>query len=188
VTQGQWQEVMGNNNPSAFSRGGVQQEKVKDIKDEDLKHFPVESVSWDDAQAFIKKLNEREKGRGGYIYRLPSVAEWEYACRGGATSISDCQHHFYFNEPTDKLSSDQANFNGNFPDGDAAKGPYLARTTKVGSYAPNKLGLYDMHGNVVQWCEDLNEPNGRGRINRGGRWDEEGRVCRAGTPLLWRDH
>lgn len=177
VTQGQWQEVMGYN-PSAFSRRGAQQEKVKDINDEDLKHFPVESVSWDDAHEFIKKLNEREKN--GYVYRLPSEAEWEYACRGGATSQSDCQHHFYFNEPTDKLSSGQANFNGNFPDGDAAKGPYLARTTKVGSYAPNKLGLYDMHGNVFQWCEGQNEPNGTGRIMRGGRWDEEGRVCRAG--------
>jgi len=182
VTQGQWQEVMGNNNPSAFSSTGVEKGRVKDIKDEDLKHFPVERVSWDDAQAFIKKLNEREKGRGGYIYRLPSVAEWEYACRGGATSKSDGQHHFYFNEPTDKLSSDQANFNGNFPDGDAAKGPYLARTTKVGSYAPNKLGLYDMHGNVFQWCQDLNKHYGFGRAARGGGWDVEGRNCRAGFP------
>ena len=178
VTQGQWQEVMGNH-PSAFSRRGAQKEKVKAINDEDLKHFPVESVSWDDAQEFIKKLNEREKKRG-YIYRLPREVEWEYACRGGATSQSDCQHNFYFNEPTDKLSSDQANFNGNFPDGDAAKGPYLARTTKVGSYAPNKLGLYDMHGNAFQWCEDLNEPNGTGRIMRGGGWDTDGKGCRAG--------
>jgi formylglycine-generating enzyme required for sulfatase activity len=178
VTQGQWQDVMGNN-PSAFSRTGVQKDKVKDITDEDLKHFPVESVSWDDAQAFIKKLNEREEKRG-YVYRLPSEAEWEYACRGGATSKSDGEHHFYFNEPTDKLSSDQANFNGNFPDGDAAKGPHLARTTKVGSYAPNKLGLYDMHGNVFQWCQDLNKHYGFGREARGGGWDNEGRVCRAG--------
>ena len=62
VTQGQWQEVMGKN-PSWFSRGGGGKDKVKDIKDEDLKHFPVESVSWNDAQEFIKKLNEKEKGR-----------------------------------------------------------------------------------------------------------------------------
>jgi formylglycine-generating enzyme required for sulfatase activity len=188
VTQGQWEDVMGKN-PSAFSRGGAQKEKVKAINDEDLKHFPVESVSWDDAQEFIKKLNEREKKRG-YIYRLPREVEWEYACRGGATSQSDCQHNFYFNEPTDKLSSDQANFNGNFPDGDAAKGPYLARTTKVGSYPPNKLGLHDMHGNVFQWCEELNEPNGRGRMMRGGGWDTDGKGCRAGfryyaMPTRW---
>ncbi|HEV2803565.1 MAG TPA: SUMF1/EgtB/PvdO family nonheme iron enzyme [Chthoniobacterales bacterium] len=178
VTQGQWQEVMGNN-PSEFSHTGDQNAKVRDINDEDLKQFPVESVSWDDAQEFIRKLNAREEKRG-YVYRLPSEAEWEYACRGGATSQSDCQHHFYFGEPTDKLSSDQANFNGNSPDGGAATGPYLARTTKVGSYAPNKLGLYDMHGNVFQWCEDLNKQYGFGRELRGGGWDKEGRVCRAG--------
>jgi formylglycine-generating enzyme required for sulfatase activity len=179
VTQGQWQEVMGNN-PSAFSpRTGAQKDKVKDISDEDLKHFPVESVSWDDAQAFIKKLNEG-KDKYDYVYRLPSEAEWEYACRAGATSQNEGQHHFYFSEPTDKLSSAQANFNGNFPEGDAARGPYLARTTKVGSYPPNKLGLYDMHGNVFQWCQDLNKHYGFGREARGGSWDKEGRACRAG--------
>ncbi len=80
VTQGQWQEVMGAN-PSWFSRDGKGKDKVKDIKDEDLKHFPVETVSWTDAQEFIKKLNEKEKGKG-YQYRLPSEMEWEYGCRG----------------------------------------------------------------------------------------------------------
>jgi formylglycine-generating enzyme required for sulfatase activity len=178
VTQGQWQEVMGNN-PSAFSSTGVQKDKVKGMTEEDLKRFPVESVSWDDAQEFIKKLNEG-KDKYDYIYRLPTEAEWEYACRGGATSQNDGQHHFYFTEPTDKLSSDQANFNGDLPDGDAPKGPYLARTTKVGSYPPNKLGLYDMHGNVRQWCQDLNEHYGFGREVRGGGWDDPGRGCRAG--------
>ena len=167
VTQGQWQEVMGKN-PSCFSRDGEGKDKVKDIKDEDLKHFPVERVSWDDAQEFIKKLNEKEKGKG-YQYRLPSEAEWEYACRGGATSEEECSYHFYFAKPTNDLSSKQANFNGDFPFGKADKGPYLDRTTKVGSYAPNKLGLYDMHGNVWQWCEDLLGKRGLGPGGPGRR-------------------
>ncbi len=88
VTQGQWQAVMGDN-PSYFSRFGGGRLRVKDISDEELKLFPVESVSWDDAQEFIKKLNEKERGRG-YLYRLPTEAEWEYACRGGATSEEEC--------------------------------------------------------------------------------------------------
>lgn len=98
VTQGQWQTIMGNN-PSYFSRtpiskigfvlAGRGSDKIKDIKDEDLQHFPVECVSWDNAQKFIKNLNEKEAGRG-YLYRLPTEAEWEYACRGGATSEEEC--------------------------------------------------------------------------------------------------
>jgi formylglycine-generating enzyme required for sulfatase activity len=172
VTQGQWQAVMGKN-PSWFSRAGGGKEEVKDIKDEDLKHFPVESVSWNDVQEFIKKLNEREKGRG-YVYRFPSEAEWEYACRGGATSEEDCSYHFYFKKPTNDLSSTQANFNGDIPFGKAAKGPYLGRTTKVGSYAPNKLGLYDMHGNVRQWCAGELTPGGLDRVMHGNvrQWCE----------------
>ncbi len=177
VTQGQWQEVMGNN-PSYFSRAGEGKDKVKDIKDEDLKQFPVENVSWNDAQEFIKKLNEKEKGRG-YVYRLPSEAEWEYACRGGATSEEECSYHFYFDKPTNDLSSTQANFNGQYPYGKGEKGPCLGRTTKVGSYAPNKLGLYDMHGNVWQWCEDLSDPKGSDRVHRGGSWFNDGADCRA---------
>jgi formylglycine-generating enzyme required for sulfatase activity len=185
VTQGQWQEVMGKN-PSYFSRDGDGKEKVKDIKDEDLKHFPVERVSWDDAQEFIKTLNENEKGRG-YLYRLPSEAEWEYACRGGATSEEECSYQFYFEKPTNDLSSTQANFNGDHPFGKGEKGPYLGRTTKVGSYAPNKLGLYDMHGNVWQWCEDLYEKGASDRVDRGGGWFSVAGLCRAalrfgGTP------
>jgi len=177
VTQGQWQEVMGKN-PSYFSRDGGGKDKVKDIKDEDLTQFPVETVSWEDAQAFLKKLNEKEKGRG-YLYRLPSEAEWEYACRGGATSEEDCSYHFYFEKPTNDLSSTQANFDGNAPFGKSKKGPYLDRMTQVGSYAPNKLGLYDMHGNVWQWCEDRYDPEPSHRVCRGGSWINYGEDCRA---------
>jgi formylglycine-generating enzyme required for sulfatase activity len=175
VTQEHWQAVMGNN-PSTFSRDGEWKDKVKDIKDEELKLFPVESVSWNDVQEFIKKLNEKERD-SGFLYRLPTSAEWEYACRGGATSEEECSFHFYFAKPTNDLSSTQANFNGD-PFGKAAKtwGPYLGRTTKVGSYAPNKLGLYDMHGNVWQWCAG---EGGSDRVYRGGCWLHSGAYCQA---------
>ena len=102
------------NNPSRFSRAGNGKDKVKNIADADLKVFPVESVSWDDAQEFIKKLNERERGNG-WTYRLPAEAEWEYACRGGATSEEECSFHFYLDRPTNDLSSKQANFSGDYP-------------------------------------------------------------------------
>jgi formylglycine-generating enzyme required for sulfatase activity len=183
VTQGQWQEVMGKN-PSYFSRDGGGKDQVKDIKDEDLKHFPVETVSWTDAQEFIKKLNEKEKGKG-YQYRLPSEVEWEYACRGGATSEEECSYNFYFAKPTNDLSSKEANFVGDFPFGKADKGPYLDRTTKVGSYAPNKVGLYDMHGNVWQWCEDLWKKGGPDRVLRGGCWFLNGLYCRAAARIRY---
>jgi formylglycine-generating enzyme required for sulfatase activity/tRNA A-37 threonylcarbamoyl transferase component Bud32 len=167
VTQGQWEMVMGNN-PSSFTR-------VRGIADEERKLFPVEMVSWADAQEFIKKLNESEQKRGGgYLYRLPSEEEWEYACRGGATSEEECSYFFYFDKPTNDLSSKQANFNGNYPVGTADKGPFLARPTRVGAYPPNKLGLCDMHGNVWQWPAS-------GRVLRGGGWFNEGSpYCLAG--------
>ncbi|HYT89453.1 MAG TPA: bifunctional serine/threonine-protein kinase/formylglycine-generating enzyme family protein [Gemmataceae bacterium] len=178
VTQGQWQAVMGNN-PSSYSRFGTNRKDVKDISDEELKLFPVETVSWDDVQEFIKELNEREKGRG-WLYRLPTATEWEYACRGGATSEEECSYHFYFDKPTNALSSEQANFNGNEPFGKAPNGKYLGRTTRVGAYPSNKLGLCDMHGNVWQWCADL---GGSARVCRGGSWSNRGLICRAANRL-----
>jgi len=177
VTQGQWQAVMGKN-PSGFSRDGRGKDKVKDIKDEDLKLFPVENVSWNDCQEFLKKLNEQEKEKG-WVYRLPSEAEWEYACRGGATSEEECSYHFYFAKSTNDVSSKEANFNGSYPSENDEKDPNLSRTTKVGSYTPNKLGLYDMHGNVWQWTSS---PDARGasyRVSRGGGWSQYGAFCRA---------
>src|SRR5205085_389264 len=119
----------------------------------ELKLFPVENVSWDETQEFIKKLNEKERGRG-YLYRLPTEAEWEYACRGGATSEEECSHFFYFDKPADELTSEQANFDGNRPFGEGPKGTFLNRPTRVGAYPSNKLGLCDVHGNVHQWCAD----------------------------------
>jgi formylglycine-generating enzyme required for sulfatase activity len=175
VTQEQWEAVMGSN-PSWFSRQGRGKDHVKNIAGADLKRFPVEQVSWDDVQEFLKKLNAREKGKG-HLYRLPSEAEWEYACRNASTTKEDCSFDFYFDKPTNDLSSKQASFNGDFPSGKAEKGPNLGRPTKVGSYAPNKLGLYDMHGNVWQWCSDLLDELSRGQVVRGGSWSNEGRNC-----------
>jgi formylglycine-generating enzyme required for sulfatase activity len=176
VTQGQWQAVMGEN-PSSFSRFGGDRNEVKSISDEELKLFPVEGVSWDDAQEFLKKLNKKERGRG-YFYRLPSDAEWEYACRGGATSEDECSHHFYLDRPAADLSSEQANFNGESPFGNAPKGPWLRRPTRVGAYPPNRLGLCDMHGNVWQWTDTAEGPD---RVDRGGSWRDDGPSSRAAS-------
>jgi formylglycine-generating enzyme required for sulfatase activity len=177
VTQGQWQAVMGEN-PSYFSRFGGARNELKTISDEELKLFPVDSVSWNDAQEFIRRLNQKEHGHG-YLYRLPTEAEWEYACRGGATSEEECSYHFYFDKPTNDLSSGQANFNGNFPVGEAPKGPHLLRTTRVGAYPSNKLGLCDMHGNVRQWCAVESGPGGSDQVERGGAWFSRGTTCQA---------
>jgi RNA polymerase sigma factor (sigma-70 family) len=125
VTQEQWQAVMGNN-PSY-------------IKGE--KNLPVETVSWDDCQEFIKKLREKDKKQ----YRFPTEAEWEYSCRAGATAP------FYFGNT---VSIDQNNFNGVFPYGGDKKGQNREKITPVGSFPANAFGLYDMHGNVWQWCQD----------------------------------
>src|SRR5205085_11701074 len=127
VTQAQWQAVMGNN-PSNFKG---------------CDNCPVEQVSWDDAVSFIAKLNAQNDG---YTYRLPTEAEWEYACRAGTTTA------FAFG---DSLSSEQANFDGDYPYGGAPKGVYRQKTTSVGRFQPNAWGLYDMHGNVWEWCEDI---------------------------------
>jgi formylglycine-generating enzyme required for sulfatase activity len=117
VTQEQWQVVMGNN-PSS---------KAREAK------LPVTDVSWNDCQEFIKKLNAKTNGG----YRLPTEAEWEYACRAGTTT----EYSF-----GDSLTKSDANYG----DGEAG------RIKLGGSYKPNAFGLYDMHGNVFEWCEDWN--------------------------------
>jgi formylglycine-generating enzyme required for sulfatase activity len=179
VTQGQWRAVMGNN-PSDFSKGGGWSDKVSGISDADLDLFPVEQVSWEDVQEFLQKLNEKEH-ESRRSYRLPTEAEWEYACRGGALSKADCSYHFYFQQPTNDLSSHQANCDGGYPFGSAKKGPDLDRTCKVGSYLPNRLGIYDMHGNVWEWTADLHShyEGGSARVIRGGGWKGNAEFCRA---------
>ena len=174
VTQRQFQAVMGYN-PAFFTeaRGGSPE-------------FPVESINWLEADEFCRKLtgsqSERESGR---TYRLPTEAEWEYACRGGVAMP-------FYSGGT--LSSREANFNGNYPYGMVARGPYKEMTTRVGSYAPNPFGLFDMHGNVWEWCSDYydrtyykNSPRynppgpaeGELHVVRGGSCFNIGRFCRS---------
>jgi formylglycine-generating enzyme required for sulfatase activity len=184
VTQEEYAKVMAKN-PSWFCRTGSSRQKVKDL---DTARFPVENVAWRDAQQFCDRLSELDQKDGaGRKYRLPTEAEWEYACREAGESKAP----FHLG---DQLGSGQANFDGNFPYGGPDKGTYLARTCKVGSYEPNKLGLYDMHGNIWEWCADwygkdcyaggpAKDPQGpsRGttRVLRGGCWCYSGSFCRA---------
>ncbi len=145
---------------------------MKDIPEAELKRFPVEQVSWDDAQLFLRELNKRDK-QEGWVYRLPKEVEWEYACRGGPMANKlDSAFDFYFDKPVAELQADQANFE---------HGKGLKRTCQVGSYKPNRLGLYDMHGNVWEWCEDEQKlDNGAsGRVSRGGGWYYGASSCRA---------
>jgi formylglycine-generating enzyme required for sulfatase activity len=177
VTQAEYENLMGKN-PSYCSPGGGGNDKVAGLN---TRRFPVENVSWDDAMAFCKELSERESKN----YDLPTEAEWEYACRAGTTTP------FHFGEA---LNGRQANCNGNEPHGTDVKGPHLGRTCEVGSYSPNKFGLYDMHGNVWEFCKDWysddyygishnNDPQGPNsgllHVMRGGSWYEIARLCRS---------
>lgn len=168
VTQEEWEQVTGLN-PSGFSRTGGN-DAVKDIADADLKRFPVEQVSWDDCQAFLKVVNEKTK-EADWVYRLPTEAEWEYACRGGPSSNKfDYGFDFYFEKPSLQLLPDQANFNS-----------ILNRPCQVGAYQPNQLGLYDMHGNLFEWCDDewKDDQGASRRVRRGGGWAYISANCRA---------
>ena len=172
VTQEQWIVVM-DKNPSCFSRHGTNKNRVAEIADADLMRFPVETVSWNDVQEFLKNLNAMQKGNG-WLYRLPSEAEWEYACRNAAKTKKECSFEYYLDEPGDFISGRQANVIQEVPKGIDPKA--LGRPATVGSYAPNKLGLYDMHGNVRQWCADL---EGSDRVVRGSSCSLLGRFCGA---------
>ena len=177
VTQAEYEQFMGKN-LSYFSSNGRGNDQVQGKK---TRRFPVEQVSWNDAVEFCKKLSAKE----GRTYRLPTEAEWEYACRAGTTTL------FHFGST---LNGGKANVDGNFPYGTEEKGPYLKRTTTVGSYSLNAFGLYDMHGNVWEWCQDwygkdyydkspTTDPtgpsSGSSRVLRGGSWGNHPSLARS---------
>ena len=170
VTQAQWQAVTGNN-PSNFKG----------------ENRPVEEVSWKDAQGFINTINS---GLPHLELGLPSEAQWEYACRAGTTTP------FSFGK---NITSDQVNYNGNNPYASAEKGEYRKGTVPVKLLPANPWGLYEMHGNLWEWCQDVwqedlgshalidpkNEPpqaeveKGASRVVRGGSWNDYGRDVRS---------
>ena len=171
VTQGQWMAVM-EKNPSRFRTSG---------KPDVTKDNPVEKVSWDDIQEFIKLLNQKE---GHSRYRLPTEAEWEYAARAGTTT------QYYFGDDKNQLV-EYAWYEKN-------SGTSVDISTKstrpVGQKKPNAWGLYDMYGNVWEWVQDLytqdyyvsspqvdpaGPSDGQHRVMRGGSWDNEPHECRS---------
>jgi len=167
VTQAQWQMVM-DTNPSHFKSA----------------NFPVENISWHDAQEFCHKLSEFT----GKPYRLPTEAEWEYACRAGTNTP------FYFGEI---ITADFANFNAQVSYGASPRSKYRMQTTEVNTFPPNAFGLFDMHGNVWEWCQDeahdhyrsapldgsawegVNSSSNRSRVLRGGAWNSDPSNCRS---------
>jgi formylglycine-generating enzyme required for sulfatase activity len=163
VTQAQWKAVMGEN-PSYFEGDG---------------NLPVDTVSWQDAVGFCLALGKKE----GRKYRLPTEAEWEYACRAGTATP------FHTGRT---ISTDQVNYDGQAIYGEGREGIARKRTTVVGSFRPNAWGLYDMHGNLWEWCADwygaypdgeVTDPTGptRGtaRVMRGGSWANDPSMCRS---------
>lgn len=176
VAQAQWQIIMGSN-PS-FEIGDK---------------LPVDTVTWDQAAEFCRKLTKKE----GVTYRLATEAEWEYACRAGTTTP-------FHTGAT--ISPDQANYDGNSTYGKGVKGIFREGPSKVGSLAANAWGLHDMHGNVWEWCADwyaeypkeaVRDPtgpaHGEHRIIRGGCWINFPAVCRSANrgeipPRSWNFH
>jgi formylglycine-generating enzyme required for sulfatase activity len=138
VTQREWAAVMGSN-PSHF-RGA---------------ELPVEEVNWFEVHEFIRRLN----ARGAARFRLPTEAEWEYACRAGTSTP------YAFGRT---LSTKDANYDGRYPLPGQAAGRYRGRTVAAGSLRANAWGLYDMHGNVWEWCEDAFDRERK--VIRGGSW------------------
>jgi len=183
VTQGAYLSLL-NTNPSYFSTNQGYAQNLS---------LPVEEVSWDDATNYCAKLTQQAQGAGqifsNWVYRLPTEAEWEYACRAGTVTA------FYYGT---NLLSGMANFDGEYPylggvgTTNNPGGTFLDHTTAVGGYQPNALGLYDMAGNVREWCQDWYGPYptnsvtnpsgpalGTNRVFRGGAFNSPGDECRS---------
>jgi formylglycine-generating enzyme required for sulfatase activity len=173
VTQSQWERVMGKDANHSNFMGKTDEEKKK---------LPVDTVSCDDCEEFCRKLSALE----GRNYTLPTEAQWEYACRAGTSTP------FWWG---DTISAEQANYDGTYTYGKGGKtGEYRRETTRVDFFKPNPWGLYDMHGNLYQWCADYydptyynNSPNkdpenllkSNARVLRGGSWHGNPRNCRS---------
>lgn len=184
VTQGQWQQTM-KSLPAELDKG-------------EGETFPIYNVNFADAEAFCRKLTNLARAAGDLPqsreFRLPTEAQWEYACRAGTTTATPFG---------DSLSSYQANFLGEFPYNGAVKGPSLNRTCEVGHYPANAWNIHDMPGNVFEWCRDWfhnrlpggTDPdmhdvpgnrNSAGSLSRarcGGCWADKGWPCRSAFRL-----
>jgi sulfatase modifying factor 1 len=179
VTQGDWKRVSGH----------LPGELTAELPAGD--DFPVGNVNFAEAEGFCRKLTElaiaSKELPGDWEFRLPTEAQWEYACRAGTTTATAFG---------DSLSRRQANFRGKPYNGGADDGPSLKRASRVGSYPPNAWGLHDMHGNTFEWCRDWYHPALPGgddpdlysakavsRVRRGGCWADEGWPCRSAFRL-----
>jgi len=189
VTQKQWKDLMGTNfqdlinqQEGPLGRGA----KLKSTPSAIANNQPMCFVNWSDAIAFCKKLTEQERVKkiisNTAQYTLPTEAQWEFCCRAGTNTTFT-----YGNS----LTSKEANFYGKLPYGTDTPGIYREKSTPIKSFPPNAWGLFDMHGNLYEWCLDWYEerpnsktdptgPNsGDGRIIRGGAWDRKGSSCRS---------
>ena len=196
ITQGQWKEVATkvkqvnislNPEPANSTKDPPKTRLKKGEKAKTRWDRPVEQVSWEEAVEFCQRLSILT----GRTYQLPSEAQWEYACRAGTNTP------FHFGET---LTPDLANYNGSRTFADEPKGKYRNETTPVGQFPPNGFGLYDMHGNVWEWCEDDYHPNYENnppldgsawksedknstKILRGGSWVDVPLSCRSANRL-----
>ena len=183
VTQGQWKELASRTDLKVKLDLKLEPSYFKEpYQDIDRWHRPVERVSWYEAVEFCERLSKLTQRN----YRLPSEAEWEYACRAGTTTP------FYFGKT---ITPELVNYDGQYVYGNAQKGEYRGETTPVGQFYPNAFGLYDMHGNVSEWCLDTwhNSYDGAptdgsawetgghstSRVRRGGSWYFNPRWCRS---------
>jgi formylglycine-generating enzyme required for sulfatase activity len=179
ITQAQWRVVAG------YER--IDRDLDPDPSDFKGNNLPVENVDWDDATEFCQRLSAAT----GKDYRLPSEAQWEYACRAGTTTP------FCYGET---IAPELVNYDGNYTYGDGTKGEYREKTTEVGILPGNSWGLHDMHGNVWEWCEDdwhsdytgapddgsawlENDRKASNRLLRGGSWNFTPENCRSSVRL-----